>query len=217
MTLSYRAAWVPDDDPQRDWEVAAALVVDWALEQAAALSVEPLLITNSFGVEGSVPSLQRLLRYADHVTPRSRRAVRPGNLAVVAYVPYDATLALAVQMAHGGALGVVETVAFPISGWARETGAVNLTTGTPAAPFSADIAKQLDRVIFHGNNGWTRGFGADQTLRILTDLRRAGFDDLAGVTGFVGALGKSGKSMARLRALALKAGFSEPEEPDYMS
>lgn len=217
MTKPYRAAWVPDDDPCRDWEIAAALAVDWVLEQAASLPSRPVLVTNAFGVESSITSLQRLLRYADHATPRSRRGFTPYQQhAVLAYVPYEDTLALAMQVARGGALGVVETVEFPLGGWAREVDALDLTTRQAAEPFSTEIGEQLDRVIFYGNNGWTRGFGADQTLRVLTALRRTGFDDLAAIVGFVAARGKSGKAMKRLRTLALKAGFNGPKEPNHL-
>jgi hypothetical protein len=213
MTTSYAGAWVPDDDPHRDWEDAAALAVDWVLEQAVSLSSRPVLVTNAFGIESNVPSLQRLLAYAEQVTPRSRRGVAGSGHAVLAYVPLEDALALAIPLARGGALGVVESSELPVRGWAREVGAVDLTTGQTSEPFGTEVAEELDRVLFYGNNGWTRGFGADQTLRILTDLRRTGFNDADAIVGYVGAHGKSSKAMARLRSLALTAGFKPPDQP----
>jgi len=133
------------------------------------LPSRPVLVTNALGVEPSVPSLHRLLRYADQATPRSLRGVTGGQHAVPVYVPYEDTLALAVQLSREGALGVAEAAGFRVGGWARAVGALDLTTRQVSERFAADIAGQLDRVIFYGNNGWTRGFGADQTLRILIE------------------------------------------------
>ncbi|WP_267904595.1 hypothetical protein [Streptomyces apocyni] len=38
MTMvTYTAAWVPDDDPERSWGEAADVAVAWLLEQARVL------------------------------------------------------------------------------------------------------------------------------------------------------------------------------------
>jgi hypothetical protein len=43
MSTTYRAAWVPDDDPHRPWDDAAALAVEWieARIVAAATTLTP--------------------------------------------------------------------------------------------------------------------------------------------------------------------------------
>jgi hypothetical protein len=215
MATTYRAAWVPDDDPHRDWEAAAALAVDRVLDDAASNGGRPVLVTNAFGVEQNVPSLRQLLQHGEQVTPRSRRGARSGSGPVLAYVPYGDALELAVQLARGASLCVVETESFPVSGWARSVGAEDLARGEVAQPFPSEIVKELDRLIFYGNNGWTRGFGANQTSHVLTQLRQSGFDDLAAVVGYAGAYGKSAKAMERLRKLALNAGFTETPTSDW--
>ncbi|MFL6139276.1 MAG: hypothetical protein ACJ74O_15935 [Frankiaceae bacterium] len=101
----------------------------------------------------------------------------------MAYVPHADSLAMAVQLARGGALRVVETVGFPICGWANETGALNLLT---------------------------RDGGHAVHRRRVQAARGSGFDDLAALIGYAGARGKSSRAPARLRALALSAGFREP-------
>jgi hypothetical protein len=66
---------------------------------------------------------------------------------------------------------VIEASSYPLIGWAMETKALNLVTGEPTADTRTDYQrKELDRIRFYGNNNWTKGFGADQTLLTLRDL-----------------------------------------------
>ncbi|MFJ4793336.1 hypothetical protein [Kitasatospora purpeofusca] len=46
-----RAAWVPDDDPERDWELAADLAVAWVRRECAEQDAAGVLVVNAFGVE----------------------------------------------------------------------------------------------------------------------------------------------------------------------
>ena len=84
-------------------------------------------------------------------------------------------------------------------GWAVEVGAHNLVTEEPTAdPRDEASIKVLERLHFYGNNGWTRGFGRDQALRILGDH---GYIDPSLVLGYMLAHGHHGKSIERLAAL----------------
>lgn len=202
------AAWVPDDDPARDWDTATAFATTWTLQQATASGRRCVLVTNT--QRNDITGLTRFLAHAVQVTPRSK--VSGTGYAVLAYVPYEESLARAMQLARGGSLAVVESVGMPVHGWARMLAATNLVTGVPTEPFGDDVGKDLDRLMFHGSNGWTGGFGNDVSLRILRDLRTRGFDDAGAVVGVAAASGKSADAMKRLRTLAVKAGFTAREE-----
>lgn len=50
------AAWVPDDDPHRDWADAADLAAEWLWQRSEEEGVPPLLVTNArrpggFGID----------------------------------------------------------------------------------------------------------------------------------------------------------------------
>ncbi|MDQ0960297.1 hypothetical protein QFZ66_004175 [Streptomyces sp. B4I13] len=59
-----RAAWVPDDDPERDWEVGAELAVRWVEREAAEQGAIAVLVLNAFGAEQSIPTLRRFAEYS---------------------------------------------------------------------------------------------------------------------------------------------------------
>lgn len=46
-----RAAWVPDDDPGRDWTLAADLAVAWTEKECAEQDAAGVLVLNAFGVQ----------------------------------------------------------------------------------------------------------------------------------------------------------------------
>ncbi|MFF0249904.1 hypothetical protein [Streptosporangium sandarakinum] len=199
--IQYTAAWVPDDDPHRDWEEAAQLAVAWVLEQAAREGATPLLVTPTQGQWSSgTESIARFARAYPATTPRSGRdRAGSGHGPVLVYVPDLATLHLAARRAHGSALAVIETEETPLIGWAMETGAVNLLTGEATPDTRSDHQRELlERIHFYGNNGWTRGFGHDQTRRILRSERGLAKDVILGA---MAAKGHDGKAVERLSAL----------------
>lgn len=80
-----------------------------------------------------------------------------------------------------------------------EAGAINLLTGQATPDTLSNSQRELlERVHRNGNNGWTRGFGRDQTLRALRGAY--GQDGLTKdiILGTMVAKGHNGKAVNRL-------------------
>jgi hypothetical protein len=199
--VGYTAAWVPDDDPHRDWGDAAGPVVDWVLQEAKRQGAAPLLVTPTQSQwDCGVNVISWFAQNYPATTPRSSRArVDGGRGPVLVYVPDYETMHLAATYARGSSLAVVETVSTPLVGWAMQAQAVNLLT-REMTPDTRTESQQtvLDRVHFYGNNGWTKGFGRDQATRILRDALRQ--EDLNSdvILGYMVARGHHGKAVDRL-------------------
>ncbi|MFJ8107808.1 hypothetical protein [Streptomyces sp. NPDC096132] len=200
MTIvTYTAAWVPDDDPERSWDEAAEPAAAWLLEQAHVLGGQPLLVTPTQQQWQAGPDvIRRFARTYEATTSRGRGAQfrqRP----VLAYVPDYGDMYLAASYARNSALAVVESHTAPLIGWAMEVQAVDLTTGAVTADTrSPEQRQELERIHGYGNNGWTRGFGADRSASILEDLLRQDAIDTDIVVGHMVAHGHDKRSVARL-------------------
>ena len=55
MDTTYDAAWVPDDDPHRDWEDAAEFAVGWVEGACAEQGAAAVLVTNALRLSGAQP------------------------------------------------------------------------------------------------------------------------------------------------------------------
>jgi len=99
-------------------------------------------------------------------------------------------------------------IAYPLAGWAKAAGAIDLLSGETAAPTDQATRQALDGLHFYGNNGWTRGFGADQTLRKLATMRDAGQLNKQLILGDMLARGHGHKAVVRLAALIDKVAAS---------
>lgn len=203
----YHAAWVPDDDPDRSWDEAADLAVEWLLQEAARLGSAPLLVTpaKSQWTSGA-DSVRWLAQHHEAATPRSNRP-SSGRRPVLVYVPDYDTFHFAANYARDASLAVVESTATPLRGWAIEVAALDLLTGesTPDTR-TEEQRQQLERIHFYGNNGWTTGFGKDQATRLLADLQRQGLLDPDVVLGYMLARGHHGKAIDRLSRIIEKLG-----------
>ncbi|MER5424366.1 hypothetical protein [Streptosporangium roseum] len=200
-TINYTAAWVPDDDPHRDWDDAARLAVAWVLEQAGREGATPLLVTpHQSQWNAGVESITWFAGAYPATTPRSgRERAGSGQGPVLVYVPDVDTLQLAVRYARGSALAVVETVSTPLIGWAMEAKAINLLTGEVTPDTRSDSQRELlERVHSYGNNGWTRGFGREQTLRALRGIYERDGLTKDVILGAMAAKGHNGKAVDRL-------------------
>ncbi|WP_156725794.1 hypothetical protein [Streptomyces apocyni] len=134
----------------------------------------------------------------DATTSRGR-VPHTSQRPVLAYVPDYGDMHLAASYARNRALAVVESRAEPLIGWAMEVQAVDLTTGAVTVDTrSPEQRRELERIHDYGNNGWTRGFGADRSTFILGGL--LGQDGIDGdiVLGYMVARGHDGRSVARL-------------------
>jgi hypothetical protein len=150
------AAWVPDDDPHRDWAAAANLAADWIWQRSEIEGVSPVLVTNAQEPRGfGIDALDEIARAGGRTTPQSRS--RPGPAPVLVYVPYEGSLQCAMDQARGFSLVAVETKRFSLAEWAAGAEAINLLTGkTSSSAIPDDVRDDLDSVMFDGgSNGWT--------------------------------------------------------------
>ncbi|KDN74812.1 hypothetical protein DF19_27385 [Streptomyces olindensis] len=199
-----RAAWVPDDDPERDWEIAADLAVEWVQQECAEQGAIGVLVLNAFGVEQQIPSLRHFAAEHAVTTPRaSHHRVGRGIGPVLAYVPDERTLDFAADLARGSSLAVVENMhGFPLHGWARQLGAIDLTRpDEQPEPLGSELAEAIDRLDFYKNNGFGDKFGKQQAQRILQGLRGAGLLDRDIVLGALAARGASDRAVRNLGKL----------------
>lgn len=200
MTFS-AVAWVPDDDPQRDWQTAAALAADWVEAQCAESGASAVLVTNALGDLG-VPALHELER---RHTRTSRLAgkdrVGPGEGPVLSYVPAPDDLRFAMDLARNSALAVVEGGLFPLAGWAAWFEAHDLVRGKPTPPLDDETRKAVERFEVYGNNAFGDPFGKQQARSILQRLQDQETLDSQVLLGAVLAAGvrpRGVKNLARL-------------------
>jgi hypothetical protein len=194
-------AWVPDDDPERDWRVAAGLAAGWVEDRCREEGTSGVLVTNSLDHLG-VPELDDFERRHVRTSRLARRGrVGSGMGPVLSYVPHAKDLEFAMSLARRSSLGVVETVSFPLTGWAARLGAINLVTGETTSPLSDPVNDAVDRLKFYGNNGFGDDFGKRQAQSILADLRAAGSLDGGLILGAVLATGVSARGVGNLSRL----------------
>jgi hypothetical protein len=197
----YAAAWVPDDASRGSLDEAFALAAGWIKTQARSHGGGPVLVTPSQHQLDAFDEITRFAGTYSATTPRSSRRWDHRG-AVLAYVPDFDAMNLAMSLAHGSSLVVVETREYPLIGWAVEVGAVNLVTGA-ATPDTrtADQRIELKRVHSYGNNGWARGFGQEQAKVVLRDLlgELGASKDI--ILGYMVAQGQGRDAIARLDKL----------------
>ena len=200
------AAWVPDDDPERPWDEAADLAADWIWERSEIEGVTPLLVTNTFQNAVGIDCLEEIAREGGQATPQGKQRFDRGP--VLAYVPDERTLKLALNLARGYSLAVVETVSFPLAEWAAGAGAVNLLDGsTSSSSLPDDVKADLDHAVFFGgNNGWTGQHEKEHARNHLARHVQAGRLAPEQAASYVMARGVSDKGAKRLRLLLEKVG-----------
>ncbi|AJE87577.1 hypothetical protein SLNWT_7201 [Streptomyces albus] len=200
-----RAAWVPDDDPARDGEIAADLAVKWVRQECVEQSAVGVLVLNTLNdVERQIPSLRRFAAEHAVTTPRaSRDRIALGQGPVLAYVPDEKTFGFAASLARGSSLAVVESVhGFPLEGWARQLGAIDFTRpDEQPEPLDAKLAEAINQLDLYKNNGFGDQFGKQQARRILQNLRGAGLLERDVILGVLAAKGASDRAVRNLRKL----------------
>lgn len=200
------ASWVPDDDPERPWDEAADLAADWVWQRSEVEGVTPLLVTNTFQNAVGIKRLDEIVRKGGQATPQGRQRFDFGP--VLAYVPDERSLKLALNLARGYSLAVVESVSFPLAEWAAGAGAINLLDGsTSAGTIPEDVKAALDHAVFFGgNNGWTGKHEKQQALNQLEQHVRSSRLMPEQAASYVMSKGVSDKGAKRLRLLLMKIG-----------
>ncbi len=198
------AAWVPDDDPERPWDEAADLAADWIWGRSEIEGVEPLLVTNTFQNARGIESLEQIAREGGRATPQGKQRFERGP--VLTYVPDERTLKLALNLARGYSLAVVETVSFPLAEWAAGAEAINLLDGTTSSSnLPVGVVADLDHAVFFGgNNGWAGQHEKQHARNHLVRHVQAGRLTPEQAAAYVMAKGVSGTGAKRLRLLLEK-------------
>lgn len=200
MNLSF-VAWIPDDDPDRDWSIAAGLAVRWVEDRCREERASGVLVTNALDHLG-VPELDDFERRHTRTSRRAgRNRVGVGVGPVLSYVPHAEELEFAMRLARESSLAVVETVTFPLSGWAAWLGAWNLVADEPTPPLAGTIKSVVDRLVFYGNNGFGDDFGKRQARSILSELSHQGSLNRDLILGAVLAAGSSARATMNLGRL----------------
>ncbi|MCD9904669.1 hypothetical protein LUR56_40365 [Streptomyces sp. MT29] len=187
MSSLERVAWVPDDDPNRRWDLSAELAVQWVKERCARAGAPALLVLERKGAEEEVSALDYLASRA--TTPKARTQVREGNGPVLAFLPDAKTLYYATSLARGSSLAVVEdTSNFPLRGWAARINAVDLTRpDVSPEPLDYRVAAAVEGLKQYGHNGYTKDWERQNARRYLSDLSSDGLLDKDLVIGAVAA------------------------------
>lgn len=147
-------AWVPDDDPSRDWEIAARLAAARVDDRCQHERATGVLVTNTMDYLG-VPALDVFAARHVRASPRAaRQRAGTGGGPVLLYVPHEKELEVAMNFARHSSLGVVETVSFPLLGWASWFEAWDLVRQEPTPPLPESVRECVERLAFYGNNGF---------------------------------------------------------------
>ena len=162
------AAWVPDNDPTRSWNIAAGWAADWVDARCNELGPRGVLVTNTLDHLG-VPALERFAQRHARVSRLSKSPVTHG-VPVLSYVPEAENLHHAMTIARNSSIAVVEGGLFPLNGWAAWMEATDLTTNQPTPPLSGGIREVVERLQSNGNNNFGDPFGKQQAHSILNNV-----------------------------------------------
>ncbi len=91
-----------------------------------------------------------------------------------------------------------------VPGWAKACGAANLRTDEQTPLPAPELEEGFDLISDEGNNGWTRGFGADHAIRELRVLKQRDDFDLPTLEGAMILRGHRAEAIKRLEGLAAK-------------
>lgn len=205
--VTYEAAWVPSDLSARDTATGLKLATDWLLAGAKAMGRRPMLVVPNKPVTRGGPPIIVQLASRYQTTTEKTASMEHTEGPVMSYVPTWKGLEVAVRYAQGAGLVVVEHPTWPMRGWAIDVGATDLSTGETVPDERSDeyrdLLDDLDQI---GNNGWSRGFGANMAAAALRKAVELGPLDEADILGAMAARGHYSDSLERLRELIREAG-----------
>lgn len=163
-------AWLPNTDAAYpELQDLEELAVEWLLRHADEEDLDPVVFVNaSKAADGFSAPFSKLIRRYGHSYPLDRS--KPRRLPVVALYPDARSLHMAMEMARGSSLVVIESISLPLHGWAAATGAIDVTGAHVAENLVAPEAREaLDHALFFtGNNNWT---GSHEKSNAKNNLR----------------------------------------------
>jgi hypothetical protein len=137
-------------------------------------------------------------------TPRANIGVHPPR-SVLAYIPGAKEMALAMTLAHTGAIAAIEWPSTPLHGWAMERRAVNLCTGEVTADTRTSRQREwLAALRLAGSNLWTDEHGKRVALHLLAEMNAASELDRDVTLGYMMAFGSPGRAIQELESLISK-------------
>ena len=198
---NHTGVWAPwaDDTPLED---NCAAVCNWLLANAANTERRLTVVPEKPALEAQ-PSISQFAKNGNYVTPKGRNQQRPRTGGpVLAFVPDDKGLHLAIQYANNQVIGLVEWPSPRMEGWAAAVRALNVTTGERHPGVDDDTAELLDDLYSAGYKGYSKSdkFVMAQAQPALTELLARGLDaDF--IVSFMIAKGMSDSTAASLRKL----------------
>lgn len=194
-------AWVPDDDPQRDWGIAARLAAASVDARCSVEGATGVLVTNTMDHLG----VEALDQFERRHTRTSRRAGRhrigSGLGPVLSYVPQERELEFAMHLARSSSLAVVETVSLPLLWWASWFEAWDLVRESQTPPLPEAVRDAVERLAFYGNSGFGDDFGRKRAESILSGLDDSARQNGVLLPGAVIAAGVSARGAGNLLRL----------------
>lgn len=167
--------WAPWQD-NTELELATSAVVIWLAENAPELGSRLTVVPN-VNAAASTPSAEAFSANGNILTHKNRRRhVRGGP--VLAYVPDDEELSLAVPRSEGNFLGLVAFHQPALDGFAAATKALNVLTGEHDSGVSEEIDKLFVRLDFAGYKGFPKSdaYVMRRAAPIIEDLLSEGLD-----------------------------------------
>ena len=220
----YAAAWVPEESDGLDRRRNAALAVAWIEEQEARLREPPHLFVPQKGDfqrwRDDRPAIDQWVKGSGRTvtSPRSGGSGSTGPV-LVCYPTMDMVADASRQSAesavcilewgvhmglHGNDGNGAERDI--LTGWAKETRAENLLMGevTPDDR-SLELIKELQHILWIGNNGWRDKTAREIVTSSLRRLQAASVPFTRGdILGYAAAHGRHWESIKQLAALVDK-------------
>lgn len=133
---------------------AVGKIAGWFQRNSDNYQKRALLIPQKADVAHPDPILAQYISNGNVGSLKGTSAT-PGG-PVLALVPTHKLLSVAVHLADGQLLGVVEHAPGEVAGWATATGALNLATGEPTPKAPPQIRAALEDLHDAGYNGYAR-------------------------------------------------------------
>lgn len=179
-------AWLPNNDTvYPELQGLEERAVDWLLLRADDEDNDPVVFVNaSKSADGFSAPFNDLIRRYSYTYPLDRS--KPRKVPILALYPGARSLHMAMNVARGSSLMVIESISRPLHGWAAATGAVDVTGAhEPTGLISDEARKALDHALFFtGNNNWTGSHEKSHAKSALRSVVSAGLLDTETAVGY---------------------------------
>lgn len=179
-------AWLPNNDTvYPELQALEEVAVNWLLERADDEATDPVVFVNaSKSANGFSAPFNDLIGRYSYTYPLDRS--KPRQVPVLALYPDARSLHMAMEVARGSSLMVIESIRRPLHGWAAATGAIDVTGAhEPTGVLSDEARVALDHALFFtGNNNWTGSHEKSHAKSALRSVVSAGLLDTETAVGY---------------------------------